>query len=148
MSSDDEFDLNFVSNASKTVKKKWKKIDSELKDVKNTACNQEEIPKKKKKSGFMDSNEDITINLSTKSEGDDTDDDEVKTKTKESSKVSLTPPASPAAKVQVKVRGARATKKTEQALSRLKDETQRLVMRGRQAGRAGGDLEHKDMEDC
>ena len=96
MSSDDEFDLNFVSNASKTVKKKWKKIDSELKDMTNTACDQEEIPKKKKKSGFMDSNEDITINLSTKSEGDDTDDDEVKTKTKESSKVSLTPPGSPA----------------------------------------------------
>lgn len=148
MSSDDEFDLNFVSNASKTVKKKWKKIDSELKDVTNTASDQQEIPKKKKKSGFMDSNEDITSNLSTKNEGDDTDDDEVKTKTEESSKVSLTPPGSPAANVKVKVRGAKATKKTEQALSRLKGETQRLVMRGRQAGRAGGGLEHQDMEDC
>ena len=149
MSSDDEFELNFVSNASKTVKKKWKKIDSEeLKDVTNTATDQHEIPKKKKKSGFMDSNEDITINLSTKIEGDDSDDDEVKTKTKESSKVSLTPPGSPAANVKVKVRGAKATKKTELALSRLKGETQRLVMRGRQAGRDGGDLEHQDIADC
>ena len=145
MSSEDEFDLDFVSNASKTVKKKWKKIDSEeLKDVTNTAADQIEVPKKKKKAGFMDSNEDITINL-TKSCGEgDSDDDEVKTKPKESSQVSLTPPGSPAAKAQVKVRGAKATKKTEKALSRLQGGNQRLGMWGRQAVRAGADLEEED----
>ena len=132
MSSEDEFDLDFVSNASKTVKKKWKKIDSEeLKDVTNTTDDQKEIPRKKKKTGFMDSNEDPTINL-TKPEGEgDTDDDEVETKTKESSEVSLTPPGSPAAKAAVKVRGAKATKKTEKALNRLKGGNQKVVMRAR-----------------
>ena len=152
MSSDDEFDLNFVSNASKNVKKKWRKIDSEeLKDVTNTAAEKQEIPKKKsKKFNFMDSHDDPTINLSTRVEGDDdTDDDEVKTTPKEETpKVSLTPPGSPAAKAQVKVRGAKATRKTEKALSKLASDRQRLVMAGRQAGSAGLDLDHRDMEDC
>ena len=151
MSSEDEFDVNFVSNASKTVKKKWKKIDSEeLKDVTNTAVGPE-IPKKKKKTSFMD-NEDTTTtkDLSAKSEGfeEDEDDDEVKTKVDTSSKVSLTPPGSPAASAQVKVRGAKATQKTKKALIKLQEERQRLVMTGRQAGKVWGDLEHRDMEDC
>ena len=146
MSSEDEFDVDFVSNASKTVKKKWKKVEDELKDVTNTAAGPQEIPKKKKKSGFMD-NEDTTINLSTRSEGDD-EEEEVKKKVEGSSQVSLTPPGSPAAKAQVKVRGAKATRKTEKALSQLHGEKLRLVLTGREAGRVGRDLEHRDMEDC
>ena len=95
-------------------------------------------------------NEDTTINLSTRSEGDEEEEEEeeVKKKVEGSSQVSLTPPGSPAAKAQVKVRGAKATKKTEKALNQLHGEKLRLVLTGKQAGRVGRDLEHRDMEDC
>ena len=124
--SDDDFDLDFVNQATIKVKNNWSsKVD--LKDVTNTMTEEgDEIPTKRKKgkiSGFMDSptvtKKAVTVNKSYNDSEDD--DDEIKVKEKiERPPISLTPPGSPAASPEKKsARGTRRTKKTEQALKKL-----------------------------
>jgi len=157
MSSDDEFELDFVSNASKQVKNKWKKIESEerekseLKDVTNKNGFGLGVAKKKKKSNnFMDSDDQRVSNTdrTVEDDKDDDDDEEEKEeeKTKKPSDVTITPPGSPTGMESVKVRGAKATKKTMTALNKLQSNSQKLLVSKRQGQYRDRDLE--DMEDC
>jgi len=151
MSSDDEFEVNFVTNASKIVKKKWQKIDKaesdELKDVTNTNGPGDEFQKKRKKSNnFMDNNEVRVKIVDRNCDSSDEDAyDTVEEATKKKSEVTITPPGSPIGIEKVKVRGAKASKKTVNALNKLQTQSQKLVMARRQLG-AGEELD--DLDDC
>ena len=122
MSSDEEFDVDFVSNAVRNVKKKWQQIEEtkdELKDVTNTNvfAEGEGIKRKKKK----DSNDTSIVN---KASDDDSADDGVSEKKEVAGGVTITPPGSPA--LNEKVRGAKASKKTVNALNKLQSRNQKL----------------------
>ena len=136
MSSDDEFEIDFVSNATNTVKSKWSKTNlvkdskNDLTDVTNTY--EDEVPIKKKKGGtikdFVDSPMD-KVSTSTKNSQDSSGDEVVTPrKSLKDRDVSLTPPGSPGAETSAasarRVRGERRTKKTEQALKKIQKSKQ------------------------
>ena len=141
MSSDEEFDVDFVSNAVRNVKKKWQQIEEtkdELKDVTNTNvfAEGEGIKRKKKK----DSNDTSIVN---KASDDDSADDGVSEKKEVAGGVTITPPGSPA--LNEKVRGAKASKKTVNALNKLQSRNQKLKVTKKFVGE---DRDLDDLEDC
>ena len=117
MSSDDEFEVDFVSNASKNVKKKWTKVrtTSSRKGKGSSACDlsstvhsksvqKSKASKEGKENLIRDEDEEVISN------------DQVPG---EPGEVSLTPPGSPTGNTPT-VRGANRTKKAAQALEALK----------------------------
>ena len=130
MSSDefDDFDLDFVNSASNKVKTTWSKNNLEkgslkdLTDVTNTLSESCPVPLKKKKGkdNFMDS-----VSVPGKKKATDAgeisqSDEEVSDRKKSISRdVSITPPGSPGATPDKPARGAKRTKKTEQALKKI-----------------------------
>ena len=113
--SDDEFDLDFVSAATRNVQTNWKKSfdrKAETKTVKTTSKTKLECdpaPNHKNKKG--------------KENADDNkveDDVEVIASDED---VALTPPGSPQGATPKNVRGAKMTKKTQKALEQLKTKT-------------------------
>ena len=128
---DDDFDFDFVTNASKTVKNKWAKtsIDKDLRDVTNTLEDDTLESKKKRKSkqsNFIDSvNCDKpasdSINLLNSEASDE--EEEIAPKSKEASlNITITPPGSPSnspPSTEKPTRGSKRTKKTEQALKKI-----------------------------
>ena len=133
--SDDEFDLDFVNSATNAVMSKWTKGNvgkdksKDLKDVTNldNESSQDVKRKKKKKSdNFIDSPA-VTVMDAAKCLNSDEDDnsenedDLVKNKIPSTEPISITPPGSPTGSPvkDVKIRGAKRTKKTEQALKKI-----------------------------
>jgi len=117
--SDDEFDLDFVSNATRNVKKNWKKgfetkADNLTKSSSKSKLESDPAPTHKCKRGKE--NESNVIE-SKNAEVIVSDEDEV---------VALTPPGSPQGTTPKNVRGAKMTKKTQKALEKIK--TKSLVI--------------------
>jgi len=113
--SDDEFDLDFVSAATRNVQNNWKKsfdkkVDSRTaKTTSKTKLDCDPAPTHKNKKGKENAAENVTeenIELL------DSDED-----------VTLTPPGSPQGATPKTVRGAKMTKKTQKALEQLKTKT-------------------------
>ena len=123
---DDEFDIDFVNTASKTVKNKWTKsgLDKskkDLKDVTNTLGDSPVVPAKKKrgkKDDFIDS-----PSLPSTSRAAEIDDDDdlipIRDKTKTKEPITITPPGSPDMNDKKYSRGAKATQKTQAALKKI-----------------------------
>lgn len=126
--SDDEFDLDFVNSATNAVMSKWTKGHvgkGKSKDVTNIKSdNEPQVSKKKKKSdNFIDSPV-VTVKETMKcSDEDDSEDEDEPEHTKISvaEPISITPPGSPSGSPEkdVKIRGGKRTKKTEQALKKI-----------------------------
>jgi len=113
--SDDEFDLDFVSAATRNVQNNWKKSfdkKADSKSVKTTSKTKldcDPAPAHKNKKGKENAAENVT---EENIEVLDSDED-----------VTLTPPGSPQGATPKTVRGAKMTKKTQKALEQLKTKT-------------------------
>jgi len=113
--SDDEFDVDFVSAATRNVQNNWKKsFDKkvETKSVKTTSKTKldcDPAPTHKNKKGKENAAENVT---EENVELLDSDED-----------VTLTPPGSPRGETPKTVRGAKMTKKTQKALEQIKTKT-------------------------
>ena len=119
MSSDDEFEVDFVSNASKNVKKKWTKVHttsgkkgkgSSVCDLTSTghskSVQKSKASKKGKENLIRDEDEDVEVITNDQVPGG-------------TGGVSLTPPGSPTGNTPT-VRGANRSKKAAKALEALK----------------------------
>jgi len=113
--SDDEFDLDFVSAATRNVQNNWKKSfdkKADSKSVKTTSKTKldcDPAPAHKNKKGKENAAENVTEeNIEVLNSDED---------------VTLTPPGSPQGATPKTVRGAKMTKKTQKALEQLKTKT-------------------------
>ena len=125
---DDDYDIDFVINASNKVKEKWAKtsLDKDLRDVTNTTydddCAEGSTRKKKsKRSNKIVGNMPVTKIVNESLEV--SDEEEISGKNKETTlDITITPPGSPTSSppsTEKPTRGSRRTKKTEQALKKI-----------------------------
>lgn len=125
---DDEFDLDFVNNATKTIMSNWSRGQAgkdQSEDVLRNLTENVPIPTKKKKKidSFIDSPVRKTKPEVEYNNSEENEDDEVpeNSTSKKSGPITITPPGSPTGSQveNVRIRGAKRTKKTEQALKKI-----------------------------
>jgi len=125
--SDDEFDLDFVAQATKNVQNNWKKTfdrKSNEKSCTKTKLETDPAPSHKSKKGKENKEMEIEIKNVEVIVSDEED-------------VALTPPGSPEGATPKSVRGAKMTKKTQKALEQLK--TKSILIEKKSSRRSKGE---------